>query len=355
MMREFMMMALEAALGRLGYCAPNPSVGVVVVKDGRVLAVGRHWACGCPHAEVDALDQLGEEAVGADIYVTLEPCCHYGRTPPCTELLIKRGIACVYYGLGDPNPAVAGEGVAQLEAANVRVEQVLLPEIIEFYQSYVYWWQHHRPWVTAKIALSRDGKIAGPDGVTVMMTGEECRRLTHEWRSRSDALLTTARTIIKDDPQLNVRLDGEVVAKPVYVLDRQLNLSLQAKIINSASEVTVFYEKSDVHKINQLQSAGVRLIQSQDWELSKVIEQIGEDGVHALWVEAGGRCFQALVENNLLHRAFIYHSPMVLGEESLTGFSPSFDPLQFAQHVEWRDYGVDRVAQLTFVSGSTSC
>jgi diaminohydroxyphosphoribosylaminopyrimidine deaminase/5-amino-6-(5-phosphoribosylamino)uracil reductase len=147
----YLKQALQLAEIRRGFCAPNPSVGAVVVKNNKVISTGFHFASGAPHAEVDALNKCGDEARGATIYVTLEPCCHWGKTPPCTQLLIDRGIKTVIYGLSDPNPLVAGKGHANLEAANISCEQYTVPEISAFYASYYYWHKTGLPWVTAKI------------------------------------------------------------------------------------------------------------------------------------------------------------------------------------------------------------
>ncbi|MGB6976420.1 MAG: bifunctional diaminohydroxyphosphoribosylaminopyrimidine deaminase/5-amino-6-(5-phosphoribosylamino)uracil reductase RibD, partial [Gammaproteobacteria bacterium] len=240
---HYLLEALELAELRRGFCAPNPAVGAVVVKQGRVLATGYHKASGQPHAEAEALGSLGDEARGATLYVTLEPCCHLGKkTPPCTELLIARGIREVYYGFTDPNPQVAGLGAQALQAAGIPCKHVPLASIDEFYQSYAHWWQTRQPWLTAKLALSLDGKIAGAKGKRMNITGAELQQYTHTLRHQADALLTTARTILNDDPQMNVRLGDKVIAKPLYIIDRELYLPLTARIWQTAKTICILHK-----------------------------------------------------------------------------------------------------------------
>lgn len=349
----YMKLALALAKERRGFCAPNPAVGALVVKDGVVLAEGKHWAAGQPHAERDALNKLEGKAKGTIMYVTLEPCCHFGKTPPCTQGIIDAGIERVYYGFQDPNPTVGGKGAQELIAAGIPCEQVQLSEIDEFYQSYSYWLEHRRPFVTGKIALSFDGKIAGPKGKRVLITGKMLQRLTHEYRRNSDALLTTANTIIHDDPELNVRLDQESIAKRIYILDSQLRLPLDAKVLTTASEVIIFHEKdADEKGRQQLRNKNIRCVPIQKdkngMRLKDVIKTIGEDGIHDLWVESGGRCFQSLVEQRLLNRALIYLAPKILGPQAKPAFNESLALLNGAKVVEWESYGEDAVCRLDY-------
>ncbi|MES2614668.1 MAG: bifunctional diaminohydroxyphosphoribosylaminopyrimidine deaminase/5-amino-6-(5-phosphoribosylamino)uracil reductase RibD, partial [Bdellovibrionota bacterium] len=230
----FLERTLQLAESRRGFCAPNPSVGAVVVKNGKIIAEGFHWERGKPHAEIEALNKIGDEAKGSHLYVSLEPCCHYGKTPPCTKAIIERGIAKVVYGFQDPNPIVCGKGEAQLRAAGVECQFHPTQSISHFYRSYSYWHKTKKPWVTLKIALSFDGKVSGPQGDPVQITGLECQKFTHENRKKSDAILTSAKTIICDNPQLNARIDNEINAKKVYILDRNLSLPLNAKIFKTA-------------------------------------------------------------------------------------------------------------------------
>ncbi len=353
MPNDFLTIALNEAKKRRGFTAPNPAVGAAIVKDGKLLATGTHWASGSPHAEVDALNQLGGKAQGASLYVTLEPCCHYGKTPPCTELIIERGVANVFYGFDDPNPEVSGQGVKQLQQAGVSCQKINFDEIDDFYRSYAYWQKYQRPWVTIKLALSADGKIAGPNSVPVAITGPDCKRYTHQWRLQSDAILTTVKTIICDDPKLNVRLDDKTIAKPIYILDRLGELPKEAGLWQSAAEIIVFHSSlADSSRIQELTKLGARCIEveadSQGLDLNHVLAHMGQSGIHDLWVEAGGRCFQSFFEQRLFNRAFLYVAPKKLGEQAKAAFSHSFNVKDYEGDIQWFAKGDDLVCE--FVS-----
>lgn len=350
----YLTQALALAEIRRGFCAPNPAVGAVLVKNSQVIATGYHWASGHPHAEAAALQSLDVDAKDATLYVTLEPCCHTNKkTPPCTELLIQRGIKQVFYGFRDPNPEVAGRGEAILLAAGINCAQISLPAIDAFYASYQHWWQTRKPVVTAKLALSLDGKIAGANGQRIAITGNEAQQFTHQQRKRADAILTTARTIQNDDPLLNVRLDNEEHRKPLYILDRELNTPPTAKIFHSAARVTLFHSATaNSEKIQLFTQQGVRChtieCTLEGLNLAEVIAQIGRDGAHDLWIEAGGRCFEAFANENLLQRAFIYLAPKWLGTDAQTAFANSTDVFTTARQQQWQILGADAVCELSY-------
>ncbi len=311
----------QAQLNR-GFCAPNPAVGAVIVKDERIIAQGSHRGAGWPHAEIDALQLAGNEARGATLYVTLEPCNHHGRTPPCTEAIISAGITKLYYGFADPNPAVQGKGAEYLNAQGVKTEYLHLAEIDAFYRSYVYWLQYKRPFLTAKLALSADNKIAGEKGEPLVITGPEALLVTHQKRRQTDAILTSVRTIINDDPKLNVRLDTEVVAKPLYIVDRLAHLPLSAKIFQTARNITIFHaENASLENLKQLQAQGVRCvvvpISAGMLQETTILELIGDDGIHDLWLEAGAALFESFYSAGLMQRAYLYVSRHSLGSSAL--------------------------------------
>lgn len=349
---EYLARALELARIRRGFCAPNPAVGAVVVKEGQVLATDYHQGSGHAHAESQALEQLDKEiSRGATLYVTLEPCCHWGKTPPCTQLLIERGIAAVFYGFKDPNPQVAGKGEQMLREAGIDCQPIFLESINEFYRSYAHWWQHKRPWVTAKLALSLDGKIAGIGGAPVNITGLELQTFTHQWRKQCDAILTTAKTIHADNPQLNVRLHGETYRKPIYILDSQLSLLPTAKIFTTAERITIFHQENiAAERLMQLSSLQAKCIGVSSTEqglcLEEVMEHIGSDGVHDLWVEAGGKCFQTLITKKLVHSSFIYKGGKYLGEDAWPAFTEDFNIFSMNKNVHWQKLGNDEIYEM---------
>jgi diaminohydroxyphosphoribosylaminopyrimidine deaminase/5-amino-6-(5-phosphoribosylamino)uracil reductase len=344
--------ALELAKIRRGFCAPNPSVGAVVVRDGLVIAAGHHAGPGLDHAEADALKKLSfAQARGATVYVTLEPCCHYGRTPPCTDMLIKAGVKRVVYGFGDPNPIVAGKGQSALEAAGIVCEHLFLAEINTFYESYRYWHSTNKPFVTAKIALSLDGKIAGATGEPIKITGEALQEFTHYSRKKNDAILTTSKTILKDDPQLNVRSQGQTISKILYVLDTHLNVPVDAKVFKTASSIIFFHASTAApERISALQANGARCI-SVDTEagklnLNQVIDAIGRDGIHDLWIEAGGECFAAFAQQQLLHKAFIYVGSRWVGDGKAAFDNKFVLDLFNTSQVRWLQFGRDVLCEI---------
>lgn len=346
---HYLTQALELAQQRRGFCAPNPAVGAVVVKDDQILATGTHWAAGMPHAEVDALKKLQFKAPGATIYVTLEPCCHWGKTPPCTDQIIASGIKEVIYGYADSNPKVAGHSQQQLHQAGIRSSQLKLPKIDSFYKSYSYWREYQRPYVTAKLAMSLDGKIAAEEGRPVALTGEKLRELTHKARKRSDAILTTVKTILADNPLLNARCPEGVYNKPIVILDSHLQLPDHMQIWQSAANIILFFDATlvnDQHnKIANLNKLGAKCvpIDYQDNQLnwSQILNYLGEQGIQDLWVEAGGRCFESLLKGQWLNRALLYVAPKWLGATAQTAFTTPLQLLAGTKKMVWETAGED--------------
>jgi diaminohydroxyphosphoribosylaminopyrimidine deaminase/5-amino-6-(5-phosphoribosylamino)uracil reductase len=346
--------ALALAYQKKGSCAPNPSVGAVVVKNGQVIATAYHQAAGQAHAEVIALQQLSpEQAQDTSVYVTLEPCCHQGKTPPCTNLLIQRGVKAVYYGLVDPNPLVSGQGHRQLQAAGIECTHLPLPEITEFYNSYLYWTRLKRPFVTAKLAMSLDGKIAGFNGERVDITGSAAQLFTHQYRQQVDAILTTVRTVLLDDPQLNVRLaTKEAQQKIIYVLDKNLQFPPHAKLLNTAKKLILFHQEKVLEKQKQfLESQGIRCVAvpltNDKMDMNAVLAQIGQDGMHDLLLEAGGRCFESCMLDKQIQRAFVYIALKWLGPDAQLAFAHKTTIFDGVRDLKWHVLGQDIVGEFT--------
>lgn len=344
----FQGLALEAARTREGFCAPNPAVGAVVVKDGEILSKGAHQAAGRPHAEVEALAPLGDEARGATLYVTLEPCCHWGRTPPCTDLIVEKGIRRVVYAHGDPNPLVAGRGEKILLEKGVFCERLRDEATELFYGPYDHWTRTGLPYVVGKLAFSLDGRTSGPGGRREAITGEEASRLTHEGRYRADAILTTRKTIDADDPRLDARTVRGEQKKTVYVLDTAAGMSPGAAVFRHAEKVVVLHaENADPSRLVAAGAEAVALPrQGGVLSLDAVLECIGSRGVHQLWVEAGATLFHALRAEGHLSRVLLYVAPRWLGDgrpafpESGGSFFPGFSP------AVWRPLGQDAVCEM---------
>lgn len=345
--------ALELAKIRRGFCAPNPAVGSVIVSQAdEVISAGHHFIAGGPHAEIVALNNLTNRSLAknATVYVTLEPCCHWGKTPPCTDALIKAGVKRVVYGCADPNPLVFGKSALELQRARIICDYLPVPEIESFYASYKHWLNTQKPFITAKIAMTLNGKIAGKNGERIQITGESLHHFTHYSRKNCDAILTTAETILHDNPQLNARYQNEIFAKPIYILDSQLTLSPSANVFSTAKSITLFHGNTP-NRLNQQQliKKGARCIEidhtKKGLSLQHVMTQIGMEGMHDLWVEAGGTLFAALLSEHLLQRAFIYIAPKWINNGK-SAFSTDFSFTEGKQSVRFEQMGNDVLCEI---------
>jgi diaminohydroxyphosphoribosylaminopyrimidine deaminase/5-amino-6-(5-phosphoribosylamino)uracil reductase len=334
----FLLKALEQAYKGLGLCSPNPAVGAVVVSQNRIVGMGYHRGPGTDHAEVVALRHAGPKARGATLYVTLEPCCHHGRTPPCTDAIIRAGIRLVVYGEHDPHRHTSMRGEDVLRQASVPCERQHEAVLHRFYQPYFYNLKTQRPWVIYKLAMSFNGKIAGPNCQTLPITGEELRVFTHEQRLQSDALLTSSKTVIHDNPRMNVRLDVGVIAKRVYLIDRNLSVSLNAEIFKTAkAPLTIFHHAAvDTPQYRALEKRGVRLIAFVT--LDDIFGVIARDGVHRVWVEAGAELFALLHAARLINEIYFYIARQLFDRHCLDAFAQ--DDV-FPKHIEYERYGSD--------------
>lgn len=350
MHNSFMLQALDQAqLGR-GLCAPNPSVGAVAVCGQQVVATGYHAGAGKPHAEQMVLQQLPADLTDVTLYVTLEPCNHWGRTPPCVEAIIRAGIRRVVYGFSDPNPVVAANNTpALLQQHGIEVIAYPLPEIDAFYQSYYYWTLTKKPWVTAKMAQTLDGKIAGPQGERVQLSNQACAEFTHTQRLYTDIILTTAQTIHKDNPRLDVRLPGQTCGKPIAVIDSRLSLSPQATVLTTAQHCHIFHDQRIAVDM-PLPNCTYHAVSSQHGvlDLNTIICQLGALGYHDVWVEAGGRLFSALHDQTLVNTTFVYVVPDVLGESASHGYHGG-RILKGARSVSWQAKADNMIMRLDWL------
>ena len=323
MHKQFLLAALQQAyLGR-GRCSPNPSVGAVAVHMGSIIAQAFHHGAGTLHAEQLVLKQLPKKKPDITLYVTLEPCNHWGRTPPCVEGIIKQGIKRVIFAYADPNPVIIANNTPQLlRDQGIEVLHYPLPEITAFYQSYYHWTVTKMPWVTAKIAQSMDGKIAGASGAPVAISNALCHAFTHQNRLHTDIILTTARTIKQDDPALNVRLSDIKAAKPVAIIDSQATLSRDAKILTTAKHCHIYHDER-VTPPYKHSNASYHGIPAKDdkLNLTAVLQHLGHLGFHDVWVEAGGVLFNALHQARLVNKTYIYIAPMILGDSAVSAYT----------------------------------
>ncbi len=352
----FLQRALELASSRKGFCAPNPAVGAVIVRNGVIIAEGTHQFAGAPHAEIEALSKASaSDCAGATLYVSLEPCCHFGRTPPCTDAILERRFARVVYAFSDPNPVVAGKGHAILEQAGIQVAHVPLAEADAFYQGYKHWTLTRTPFVTAKLAISLDGKTAGRGGAPIALTGPQTNRFTHLNRLQNDAILTTARTILADNPRLNARLEGEPVARRVIILDRLCRTPPSARIFETASEVSVYTsEDTPNDRRTALKERGAQVITlatpgpSGHLPLQTILGHLGERGFHGVWVEGGAAVFTAFLREKLAQKAYLYLAPVIVGRDGIDAFESDWEHLLYPAKVTWTPQGRDVIAEMVW-------
>ncbi|MGE3989234.1 bifunctional diaminohydroxyphosphoribosylaminopyrimidine deaminase/5-amino-6-(5-phosphoribosylamino)uracil reductase RibD [Pseudorhodoplanes sp.] len=319
---RFLRLALTLGRRGLGNTWPNPAVGAVVVKDGIVLGRGWTQPGGRPHAETEALRRAGQEARGATLYVTLEPCSHHGKTPPCTDAIVAAGIARVVSALIDPNPRVAGEGYARLEAAGIAVTEGLCADAARRdHAGHIHRILDGRPHVMLKLAISADGKAAPADGKPVSITGEETRAQVHRMRAMSDAILVGIGTVLADDPALTCRLPGMLRVSPVrVVLDPALRLPVQSRLVSGARDIPVWVfsaEDASEDRERLLGEKGVIVTRvtagERGLDLNAILRALAERGITRLMVEGGPKVASSFLRADLVDEAVLLHGPVPIG------------------------------------------
>jgi diaminohydroxyphosphoribosylaminopyrimidine deaminase / 5-amino-6-(5-phosphoribosylamino)uracil reductase len=347
----YMRRALELAARGLSGTDPNPRVGCVLVNDGRIIAEGWHERAGEPHAEVHALRAAGGVAAGATAYVTLEPCVHTGRTPPCTEALIAAQVARVVYAAQDPNPLVRGGGAAALRAAGIEVRaDVLAGASRALNPGFFKRMQHGLPWVRVKLGASLDGRTALANGVSRWITGEQARADVQRQRSRSSVVLTGSGTALSDDPALNVRLEG-CPRQPLRVLlDSELRVLPQARLFEPPGSALVFTASEHAGRRAALEARGVRLESAAravdgGLQLEPILRRLAQLEANEVWVEAGARLAGALLQQRLVDELLVYVAPILLGPSARPLAQwPEIERLEQALHLRFTDctsFGAD--------------
>ena len=355
---EFMSRALVLAKNALGRTSPNPLVGAVIVRDGRVVASGWHRKAGTPHAEIHALNMAGELARGATLYVTLEPCAHYGRTGPCAKAVIEAGIRRVVIAMQDPNPLVAGKGIAMLKDAGVEVAcGVLEAEAQKLNEVFLKWISTGMPFVTMKTAMTLDGKIATVTGKSQWITNEVSRERVHEWRDIHDGILVGIRTVLMDNPALTTRLPDRKGRNPVrIILDSRGRTPLTSKILTDGQARTIIAVTADAPAANvkALRAAGAEVLvagSGRRVELPALLRQLGEMEICSLFVEGGATVNFSFLQAGLVDRVHAFIAPMLVGGgDALTpvggeGFAELSDAVEL-DHIE-----VEHLAGDVLISG----
>lgn len=356
---QYMARAIALAERGRGWVNPNPVVGAVIVKDGRILGEGYHERYGGLHAERNAFAALTESAEGADLYVTLEPCCHYGKTPPCTEAIIAHKLRRVVIGSDDPNPKVAGKGIAQLKEAGILVETgVMKEECDQLNTVFFHYMTTNRPYIVMKYAMTADGKIATKTGESKWITGEKAREAVQEMRHQSMGIMVGIGTVLADDPMLNVRMKGK--KSPVRIIcDSKLRLPLDSQICRTAKtyrtivacgkwdgekeieagretkeekEIEIGRKNEDRKKIeagreaedtgmqakaDKLRALGVEVVSlpepSGKVDLSRLMEYLGEQKIDSVFVEGGGELNDSLLRAGLVNELKVFIAPKIFG------------------------------------------
>jgi diaminohydroxyphosphoribosylaminopyrimidine deaminase/5-amino-6-(5-phosphoribosylamino)uracil reductase len=316
----FMARALQLARRGLFSTTPNPRVGCVIVRDDKVIGEAWHEQAGLPHAEAGALAKIvgaGGTAQGATAYVTLEPCSHFGRTPPCADALIDSGIARVVVAMTDPNPLVAGQGLAKLAAAGIEVASGLLAvEATELNIGFVSRMTRGRPWLRLKVAASLDGKTALNNGASQWITGPEARRDAHAWRARSCAVLTGIGTVRDDNPRLTVR-EVPTTRQPLkVVIDSRLETSPDAAVLEGGNVLIAAAEANARSAALEARGAEIVLLPNGQGkvELAALLQELGRRGINEVLTEAGTRLNGSLLREGCVDELLIYQAPMLLGD-----------------------------------------
>lgn len=338
---QWMAQALRLAERGLYTTAPNPRVGCVLVKAGKVVGEGWHERAGEPHAEVHALRNAGRSARGATAYVTLEPCSHHGRTPPCADALIAEGVSRVVCAMQDPNPQVAGNGLAALRAAGIEAECGLMEAAArELNIGFFTRMSRGTPWVRSKIAASLDGRTALANGTSKWITGAAARRDVQQWRARSCAVLTGIGTVLADDPRLNVR-EVHTERQPLrVVVDSRLRMPPEAAILSGA--VLIYTASSDASRRAALQAQGAEVVTmtSADGQvdLPAMLGDLARRGTNEVLVEAGRTLNGALFKTGLVDELVLYLAPRLLGDAA-RGLADLGELTQLQQGVamQWQD------------------
>lgn len=338
---KIMKYALELAVKAKGNTTPNPMVGAVIVKDGEIVGQGYHEKAGNPHAEIHALREAGEKAQGATLYVTLEPCSHHGRTPPCVDAIISAGIKKVISAMEDPNPKVSGSGFEKLKTAGIEVEVGLLKkEAQKLNEVFVCCITTGLPYVTLKTAATLDGRVATYSGKSKWITNKEARIRVHEIRAQNDAIITGIGTVLADDPQLNVRYI-ETCKQPLrVVIDSDLRIPINAKILDDTSKTLIFTSLSaDEKKMALLASMGIEikmagLIEGK-LDLQEILTCLTEKNIASVLVEAGPKLVTSFLKSGKVDKWHHFIAPKLFGQDGYsyyteTGLELPQDAMKFS-------------------------
>ena len=335
MHEKYMRIALDLASKGIGNVNPNPMVGAVIVKDDKIIGQGYHSVYGGPHAEIEALKNCSN-AAGATLYVTLEPCCHHGKTPPCTDAIIKNKISKVVIGCNDPNPLVCGKGIEILKNHGIKVETGLLEkECQDLNEIFFYYIKNKKPYVVMKYAMTADGKIATSSGESKWITGNLAREHTHKTRHALSGIMVGIGTVLADDPLLTCRISEETGKNPVRIIcDTNLKIPLDSKVVQTAKSIPTIVAASarnasedasfNNSKKEQLEAMGLTIIETElkgsKLDLQDLMQKLGKTGIDSILLEGGGTLNYSALDQGIVKKLHIYIGAKIFGGKE--SFSP---------------------------------
>lgn len=355
---KYMRLAMQLAGNAIGRTSPNPLVGAVIVKDNRVVGCGWHRKAGTPHAEVHALNQAGELAQGADVYVTLEPCAHYGKTPPCAKALVKAKVKNVYGGLLDVNPKVAGKGFKILEDAGIHVEYGFLQdELRKQNEVFFKWIEHKKPFVVLKAAMTLDGKIATATGQSKWITNETSRAYGYKLRDIYDGIMVGINTVIEDNPMLTARVDGG--KNPIrIVVDSSLRIDINANVVQdkSAKTIVATTDKADKDKILKLQAQDVDVIvvdkdENDKVDIEKLLDILGQKNICSILVEGGATLSGSFVAKKLVDKVYFFIAPKIIGGKEAKTPVAGTGILNLQEALALKDIQIEKIEEDILIIG----
>ncbi len=314
----FMKKAIDLAAKGEGFVNPNPLVGALIVKDGRIIGEGYHQLYGGPHAEVNAFNNANEDVTGAVMFVTLEPCAHYGKTPPCALKIVEKKISKVVIAKTDPNPLVNFKGIEILQKAGIQVEYGLLEKNVsdqnEIFLKYI---ATKKPFVAVKYAMTIDGKIATETGDSKWISNEKARKYVHKLRNKYMAIMVGVNTIISDDPQLNTRLSGKSRNPIRIVIDPQLRIPRDAYVIQSAKQQATWIVSTKTDK--NLTEQGVRIIQMDTIDLNHLSDILGQEKIDSVLIEGGAYTHAQAIKSGIVDKVYAFIAPKLIGGNRAKG------------------------------------
>jgi len=352
---DYMKLAQQLALKGKMTVSPNPMVGAMIVKNGKVLAQGFHHHRGGPHAEVIAMRKMKKNFAGATMYVTLEPCFHYGRTPPCVDTVIKSGIKHVVVGMKDPNVLTNGKSIAKMRRAGIKVESgIIEQELMDMNEAFVKYITKKMPFVVAKTAQTLDGKIATKSGESKWITGAETRAYSHDLRNEFDAILVGINTVVKDNPALN----APVKDLKKIVLDSSLQISLKAKLFKNTPAQNCFIattKSADRKKLLQFEKRGVNVIicpaKNKRIDLKWLMKQLAKREMAKILIEGGGQVIGSALKDKLVDKMLIFIAPKIIGEQHAISSIAGLKALKLKQAVGLRNITVRSIGEDFLLEG----